>query len=145
MSSKWDRRFLDLAASIAQWSKDPSTKVGAVIVDEQLRIVSTGYNGFPQGVVDSPERYEDRDTKYRMVLHGEVNAILFAKRDLAGCTLYVHPFMPCARCTAIVIQAGIKRVVFPPASEAILSRWADDLELSKMMFAEAGVEMVELQ
>ena len=128
--SKWDRRFLDLAAGMATWSKDMSTQVGAIIVDRDQRIVSSGYNGFPRGVVDSIERYQDRDTKYRMVVHAEINAILFAKRDLTGCTIYVHPFMPCARCAAMVIQTGIKRVVYPPASEDILSRWADDLRLS---------------
>ena len=85
--SKWDRRFLDLAAGMATWSKDMSTQVGAIIVDRDQRIVSSGYNGFPRGVVDSIERYQDRDTKYRMVVHAEINAILFATRDLTGGTI----------------------------------------------------------
>ena len=105
----WHKRFLTLAEHIAGWSKDPSTKVGAVIVDQQRRIVSTGYNGFPQGVVDNPQL--PRERKLMRTLHAEANAILFAKRDLSGCTIYVTHH-PCAHCAAMIIQAGIKRVVY---------------------------------
>lgn len=136
---KWDRRFLELARHVAAWSKDPSTKTGAAIVDDRRRVVSLGYNGFPRGVSDDPARYADRSQKYPMVVHCERNAILFAERTLRGCTLYTWPFMSCAPCAGLVIQAGITRCVAPPTPPELLERWAADLELSRRMFAEAGV------
>ncbi len=139
---KWDLRFLDLARFLAAWSKDPSTGAGACIVDADRRLVSMGYNGFAQGVKDDPERYADRETKYRMVLHAELNAILFARRDLAGCTLYTWPFQPCALCAAAVIQSGITLCVAPPMPAQLVDRWAADCSLARQMFAEVGVLLV---
>jgi dCMP deaminase len=138
---KWDRRFLSLAEFIAKWSLDPSTKTGAVIVDPHRRVVSTGYNGFARGVGDHYERYADRDTKYKCVVHCEVNAVLFAHRSLEGCTLYTYPFSSCSRCAAVVIQSGIKRCVAPPLPPELAERWADDLEWAALQFREAGVEL----
>ena len=135
----WHRRFLDLAQHISSWSKDPSTQVGAVIVDDQRRIISTGYNGFPRGVTDLAERYEDRDTKYEMIVHGEVNAILFATQSLQNATLYTWPFMPCSRCAGIVIQSGIRTVVAPYCENP---RWTNSFDLTRRMLAEAGVELI---
>lgn len=137
-NSKWDKRFLELAEHIAQWSKDPSTKVGAVIVDDQRRIISTGYNGFARGVRDIDERLTNRDQKLDMIVHGEINAIVFAREPLCGTTLYTWPFMPCSRCAAIVIQAGIKTVCAPYCDTV---RWQKSFELTKEMFAEASVEL----
>jgi len=140
MSKKWDTRFLGLAAHVSSWSKDPSSQVGAVITDGN-RIISLGYNGFAAGVVDSPERLENRDCKLNLTIHAEENAMIFAKRDLRGCTVYVtHP--PCPRCASKLIQDEIKRIVFISPSEDFLSRWAKDLELSCEMYAEAKVEYV---
>lgn len=141
MINDWDRRFLGLAQHVAAWSKDPSTKVGAVITRGR-RIVSLGYNGFPAGVEDHKERYDDRETKYKMIVHAERNAIIFAQQDLTGCTLYTTPFMPCSACTGFVIQAGIKRVVAPRLPDELRGRWSEDMEVSKTMFHEAGVELV---
>lgn len=107
---KWDERFLALAATVAEWSRDPSKKVGAVIVDDKKRVVSVGYNGFPQGVSDD-ERLNDKETKNEITVHAEINAILFANRNLEGCTIYVWPIPPCVRCAGQILQAGIKRVV----------------------------------
>src|SRR5690242_18395881 len=101
---KWDRRFLDLAKFVAQWSKDPSTKTGAVITRGR-EVVSVGYNGFPRDVEDAPERYNDRELKYKLIVHCERNALLFAKQDLSGCTLYTYPFMSCTPCAGMVIQS----------------------------------------
>ena len=104
--SKWDRRMLGLVNLIATWSKDPSTGVGAVIVDSKNRIVSVGFNGFPRAVCDSDEALFDRDEKLRRTIHAEENALLFARGPVDGCTIYVtHP--PCARCAAKLIQAGV--------------------------------------
>lgn len=140
---KWDRRFLVLAKHIAEWSKDESTKVGAVIVDDKNRIISVGYNGFPRGVDDSVERYSNRPVKYQMIVHAEINAMIFANRSLAGCTLYTHPFGPCSRCACQVIQHGISRVVSPTLPHELHERWRADLDISAMMFREAQVDVVE--
>lgn len=138
VADKWDARFLNLAEFISQWSKDPSTKTGAVIVDKNRRIVSVGYNGFAKGVNDLSERLEDRNVKYKMIVHCELNAILFAKGSLEGCTLYTWPFMSCASCASTIIQVGIKKCVAPKSDNI---RWMNDFELSKKMFEESGVEL----
>jgi dCMP deaminase len=137
---KWDTRFLKSAEFVAQMSKDPSTKVGALIADGK-RIVSVGYNGFPMGVHDTEERLTDRDLKYKMVVHAEVNAILFAKRCVDGLTLYTWPFQPCSSCAGIVINSGIKTVVAPFSDNP---RWVENFAISQQMFREAGVELVLL-
>ncbi|MCU7844173.1 MAG: dCMP deaminase family protein [Candidatus Thiodiazotropha sp. (ex Monitilora ramsayi)] len=137
--TKWDTRFLGLAAHISAWSKDPSSQVGAVITDGN-RIVSLGYNGFAAGVEDKTERLDDRACKLNLTIHAEENAMIFAKRDLTGCTVYVtHP--PCPRCASKLIQEEVDRIVYIAPSEDFLSRWADDLELSTEMYREAGVEV----
>ncbi len=110
--SKWEMRFLELARHVAQWSKDPSTKVGAVIVDKNRRVVSMGFNGFARNTNDMPERYSDREEKHAWVLHAEENAIIQASEPLRGMTIYTSS-LPCTRCTARIIQAGILRVVGP--------------------------------
>lgn len=133
---KWDKRFLQMAELTASWSLDPSTKTGAVIVDPKRRIVSLGYNGLPQGIADTPERLNVRELKYKIIVHCERNAIIFANRDLSGCTLYTWPFMSCATCAAMVIQAGIIRVVAPASDNP---RWAEDFKLSTELFNEAGL------
>jgi len=88
---KWDMRFLEMAKQISGWSKDPSTKCGAVIVRPDRTICATGYNGFPQKLKDDEEFYSNRPMKYSRIIHCEMNAILFAKEDLTGCTLYTYP------------------------------------------------------
>lgn len=142
---RWDRYFQTMAQAVAAKSKDPSTQCGAVIADAKQRLVSVGYNGFARGVNDTPERYADRPTKLKLVIHAEANALLFAQRDLDGCTIYTWPFQPCATCAALVIQAGIARVVAPLPSAGILERWALDIDLAQQMFREAGVELVNLE
>lgn len=137
----WDTWFVNLARYISTASKDPSTQTGAVIVDNTRRIISTGYNGFPVGVDDHPERYANRELKYKMIVHCERNALLFAREALHGCTLYTWPFMSCSVCAAMVIQSGIKRCVAPEIPEHLRERWAEDMTLSSQMFAEAGVEV----
>lgn len=134
----WDLHFLCLAEQVSKASKDPSTRVGAVIADGK-RFVSSGYNGFAQGCDDDPAVYADRDQKYSRVVHGEVNAILFAGRRLDGCTLYTVPLAPCDRCAGIVIQSGIKRVVAPACPPDKYERWAKMFESAEQQFREAGV------
>src|SRR6056297_1129882 len=93
LMNKWDERFLDMAELVATWSKDPSTKIGAVCVEPQSkRILSMGYNGFPRGIADLDWRYEDKEVKYSLVVHAEANAIYNATSNgvsLEGSTIYV--------------------------------------------------------
>lgn len=138
---KWDSRFLDLARHVSTWSRDPSTKVGAVIVRPDRTVASLGFNGFPRGVDDAPERYADRETKLRFVCHAEPNAILTAHERLHGCSIYTVPFPPCCECAKLIVQAGIKRVVAPSTPPEIRARWADSLDAADVMFREAGVEV----
>jgi len=141
--TKWDKRFIDLAKLTASWSKDPSTKVGSCIADEDNRIISIGFNGFPRGVCDNPSRYKDRETKLMAILHAEENAIAFSgRRDLKGCTVYVWPFPPCSKCASIIIQSGVKRVVSCEPSLEQTERWGKSMGLAKSFFSEAGVELV---
>lgn len=135
---KWDKRFVELAKHIASWSKDPSTQTGAVIVDPKRRIVSVGFNGFAQGVEDLPERLNKRELKYKMMVHCERNAIMFARQSLEECTLYTWPFMSCGACAAMVIQTGIKKVVAPYSENP---RWQEEFALATVQFKEAGVEV----
>jgi dCMP deaminase len=138
MVADWDSRFLEMARLVSTWSKDPSTQVGAVITRGQF-VVSLGFNGHPKGVADTPDRLENREAKYRTIIHAEMNAILTAKQDLEGCTIYVWPFMPCSQCGSAVVQAGIKRVVAPKSDN---DRWAESFAFTTEIFHEAGVELV---
>lgn len=137
-TNKWPRRFLGLAHLVATWSKDISTGVGAVITDEENRIVSLGFNGFPRGVHDSDEHQHDREEKLRRTIHAEDNAILFARGRTERCTIYVtHP--PCARCAAKIIQSGIIRVVCRAPWQEFRDRWQQEISSAEAMFREAGV------
>lgn len=135
-TEKWDLRFLKLADEISTWSKDPSTKVGAVITDGNL-LVSVGYNGLPIGMKDD-ERINDREWKYKTIIHGEINAIHHANRSLEGCTLYTVPFMPCSVCASQIIQVGISRVVTRYNDNP---RWADSFALTQAHFEENNVQL----
>jgi dCMP deaminase len=128
---KWDRRFMELASQISSWSKDPNTKVGAVIVDEDRRVCGIGFNGFPAGVVDRPEVLRDSETKHACTIHAEVNAIHNSART-KGCTIYTT-LAPCAQCMAQIIQAGIVAVVYGDRHPKI------DYTHTQQMSAESGV------
>lgn len=134
-TTKWDKRFLELAKLVGSWSKDPSTQVGAVIVDENNRIVSVGYNGFPRRVEDN-DRLLDREEKYDIIVHAEVNALMFANKSVERCTLYTWPFQPCSRCAGLIIQSGIKRVVSVVQQD---ERWKKNFELARQLFDESGI------
>ncbi len=142
---KWDLRLLGLAEHVAQWSKDPSTQVGAVIADQKHRVLSLGFNGFARGVRDLAERLGDREIKYDMIIHAERNALLFANAPVDGASVYVWPLMPCAQCAATLIQAGIGEVVAPAADAERAARWAAQIDLARTMFTEGGVNVVELE
>ena len=140
--SKWDRRFLRIAEEVRLWSKDPGTKVGCVLVNER-RIISTGYNGFPQTISDDLERYIDREYKLSVTVHAEKNAILNAAKNgtkVEGSTLYVT-FPPCSQCASAVIQAGVAKVVCPDPATAP-ERWRSNFIAANNLFYEAGVKVL---
>lgn len=137
MTTDWDKRFIELAKHVATWSKDPSTKVGAVIVDPSHRVIGIGYNGFPR-FIDDNDRLNNRELKNEITVHAEVNAILNATNFVHGCEIYVtHP--PCVKCATVIIQSGIGAVISPKPSEDMLSRWKQSLELASELFKEAVV------
>jgi len=141
--SDWDSRFLSLAAQVAEWSKDPSTKCGAVVVRPDRTVASLGYNGFPRGVEDAPKLLNNREEKYKRVVHAEMNALLFCQEHVRrGYVLYTWPFLPCCRCAAHVIQKGIGRVVAPGGNGPLWDR--HDVTLSRALFAEASVAVEEV-
>lgn len=142
LMTKWDSRFLRLATHISEWSKDPSTQVGCVVVGPDREIRSTGFNGLPRGIEDNDERLNDREVKYPLICHAEENAIMHAARigmSLKGCTAYVT-WPPCTRCARSLIQAGISSVVYPEDT-AIPERWMADFNLSLNMLKEAGINV----
>ena len=135
------QHFLKQTLLIAEQSKDPSTKVGAVIVDRRGRVLSQGRNGFPIGVSD---RGIPRDRKLLRTLHAELNAILFATKDLEDCTIYVSA-PPCAACMAAIIQVGITRVICYEADSAFSARWQDSADEAKLLAEEAEVILIEVE
>jgi dCMP deaminase len=144
---KWDRRFLEMAKMVSSWSKDPSTKCGAVIVDNHRRVLSVGYNGFPIRTNDNIEIYNNREEKYRRIVHAEVNAIVLARQSLVGTTLYSYPkgYGPsCERCAVVIIQAGISRVVYfrSEGEDTFSSRWRESALLGLEMFRQANLQIV---
>lgn len=137
--TNWDIRFLDLAFHIAQWSKDPSTKVGAVIANDQHQVLSLGYNGFPRGVKDLKSRYEDRPTKLLFVAHAERNALDNAYTDVRGATLYTT-LCPCNECAKSIIQRGIRKVITTKPDK---EKWLlFNFETTLTMFRESDTEIV---
>ena len=140
---KWDDRFMTMAKLISSWSKDPSSQIGAVAVNDERRILATGYNGFPKGITDTEERLNNREKKYPLIVHAETNALmnaLYSGVSLKGATLYVHGLPICPDCTKLIIQAGITRVVIGKATPDTPVKWIDLWnEQSWPMFKESGV------
>jgi len=138
---KWDKRYLKLAQEVSTWSKDPSRRIGAVAVGHKGQVLSQGFNGFPRGINDSRDRLEDRETKYKFVVHAEMNVIYNACYNgvsLDGATLYVTGLPVCSNCSLGVVQVGIRRVVMP--DQEIPESWNDSWKLSRRVFYEAGVK-----
>lgn len=134
--------FVPFAQACADRSKDPSTKVGAIIIDSDYNIRATGYNGFPRGVADDPALYADRNAKYMRTVHAETNAISQAARtgvSVDGCSIILTALYPCPSCAGILIQAGIKTVLAPDVN--MPERWATPWVVSKNMFAQAGISV----
>ena len=138
---KWDYRFLSLSRTISDWSKDPSTKCGSVITRPDNTICSLGFNGFPSKI-DDDDRLLDRNIKYSLIIHAEMNAILSAKENLVGYTIYVWPQIPCSNCAKHIIQTGITRVVY--GDKLLPPNWEEDSKVTKEMFIESGVDFFSI-
>ena len=139
--ANWEKRYLDIAKDVASWSKDPSKKIGAVIVGNKGQIISQGYNGFPRGIEDYKSRYENRETKYKYVVHAESNAIYNAIHNGAstdGATIYVTGLPVCHECAKAIIQVGIRLVVMDTRPDE--TTWQESGNLSVELLTEAGVE-----
>jgi dCMP deaminase len=141
----WDHYFMEIARTVALRSKDPATRVGAVIVEPVTHAVkATGYNGMPAGMIETPELWE-RPTKYKFICHAEANAIHFAARNgapVSGCTLYVTGLFPCSNCAKAIVQSGIKRVVVP--RDHLNERWLEEIAIAKRILIETGVAWDEV-
>ena len=139
--NKWDQRFIRVAREVSSWSKDPSKQIGAVIVKDK-RILATGYNGFPKGIDDSEDKYNNRELKYELVVHAEMNAIFnasFHGVSLKDTTMYVWGLPVCNECAKGIIQVGINRIVM--ATSDVPEKWSESFEKSRNMFSEANVEI----
>ncbi len=136
----WDEFFILMANLTAKKSKDPNTKVGACIVDDNNIIVGLGYNGFPRNCDDEklPQNREGcvMDVKYTYVVHAEANAILNSNKPVRGCRIYVDLF-PCNECAKIIIQSGIKEVIY----ESDKYKDVDIFKASRKMLKMAGVKL----
>lgn len=140
-------KFLPDARAAQGRSKDRSTKVGAVALDDALVIKGSGYNGFPRGVNDDREERHERPAKYRWTVHAEMNVIAQAARQvLEGTTLVLTSLHPCATCAGMLIQAGVKRVLAPeikhPGTGEARFDWTEDEKIAFEMLSEAGVEVL---
>lgn len=141
---KWKTRILELATLVASWSKDTSTKVGAVIMTNNGRPISFGYNGFPQGVDDTIAERSVRPLKYKWTAHAEKNAIdLASKSDLSDCIMFVT-FSPCSVCAQSIIQKEIKTIVVDSrfTAEKMPEHWQEDMKIAVEMLTEAGVQIL---
>lgn len=148
MENKWNRRFFNIANEVSKWSKDPSTKIGAVIVGEKGQIVSQGYNGFPRGIEDTYERYHNRQEKYKFCIHAEANAIFNAihnNSDTNGCSMYVVGLPVCHECAKAIIQCGLNNVFVSMISSEPNPRWKESCDLAALMFDESQVNYFKIQ
>ena len=139
LSNKRDMRVLELAKRISTWSKDPSRQIGAIAVKNR-NVIAQGYNGFPRGI-DDDERYNNREVKYKYVVHAEMNCISNASFNgvsLVDSDFYVHGLPVCSDCAKGIIQVGVANVFMP--SQEIPDHWVESWDLTRSMFDEAGVK-----
>jgi dCMP deaminase len=144
LSNKWNERYMAMAKEVAQWSKDPNTKVGAVAVGDKGQILSQGYNGFPRGINDSDDRLNDRETKYKFVVHAEMNVIYnatYSGVSLDGSKLYVYGLPVCSECAKGIIQVGIKEVYVAQECIDLRPQWFISFQQTMDMFNEAKIKV----
>jgi len=142
MEDKWIDRYFGIAKAVADWSKDPSTQVGAIAVGEYGQILSQGYNGFPRGFPDKAEYLADREKKYKYIVHAEMNCIYHATLhgiSLKGASMYVYGLHICHECAKGIIQSGIKEVYSMDVSKNNV-KWLDSFKNTKYLFESTGVK-----
>lgn len=139
-----DAYYMELARTAARRSRDPTTRVGAVVVKDDS-VLGTGYNGFPPGIPDEPELLNDRRTKLTYTIHAEINAMARAggRPACRGATIYVSALWPCTNCALVLLAHGIVRVVYEQPTAERAARWADDLTAVRILLKTADVELVE--
>ena len=140
----WGDRYTCLAKEISTWSKDPSTQVGAVVIGNNGEVLSQGYNGFPRGIKDTAARLKDRERKYNLVVHAEMNAIYNAGLNgvsLKGSTLYVYGLPVCNECAKGIIQVGIDKVIATRPAD-YNEKWDESIKDAKALFKEAEVDYI---
>jgi dCMP deaminase len=142
--NKWNERYMAIAKDVASWSKDPNTKVGAVAVGDKGQILSQGYNGFPRGILDCEGRLNDRETKYKFVVHAEMNVIYnatYSGVSLNESRLYVYGLPVCNECCKGIIQVGVKEVYVAQECIDLRPHWFESWQQSLDMFNEAGIKV----
>ena len=139
--TKWHKRYAELAKQVSTWSKDPSRKIGAVAVGSKGQILAQGYNGLPRGINDSEERLNNRETKYKYVVHAEMNVIYNASHSgvsLDGAELYVYGLPVCSECAKGIIQVGFKKIFI--CADEVPDQWMESFAQTVRMLDEAGIE-----
>jgi len=147
LSNKWDKRYIGLAKEIAKWSKDPSKQIGAVAIGDKGQVLAQGYNGFPRGIEDTQERYDNREEKYKYVVHAEMNCIYNATYNgvsLEGATIYISGLPVCSECAKGLIQVGIKRVVYHTGLDIVPAKWKESNDQTIELFSEADISYERL-
>ena len=143
MTNKWHKRFFEIAKCVSTWSKDPSTQIGAVIVDNNRRILSTGYNGFPRNIDDKSELYLNREIKYQYILHAEINALfnaLYNGVSVKNSIMYVWGLPMCSECAKGIIQSGILEVYWSiDDKKQIPEKWIESFKLTEKLFNKASI------
>jgi len=143
LSSKWDKRYMELAKAVSTWSKDPSKKIGAIAIGSKGQVLAQGFNGFPRGIDDSDDRLNDREIKYKYVVHAEMNLIYnatFNGISLDGSSVYIYGLPLCSECAKGLIQVGVKRIVMNKDSlESADDKWIESFELTMQLLNESGI------
>lgn len=141
LRSDWNKRYLSLAKEVSTWSKDPSRKIGAVAVGAKGQVLAQGYNGFPRNIRHSSDRLNNRETKYKFVVHAEMNLIYNATYNgvsLDGSTVYVTGLPVCSECAKGLIQVGVQQVIMPTQVDTP-DAWTESFKFTQELFSEAGV------
>ena len=144
LTSNWNQRYMQMAKEISLWSKDPNTKIGAVAVGSKGQILSQGYNGFPRGIRGNPDRLNDRETKYKFVVHAEMSVLYKATQSgvsLDGAKLFVQGLTVGNECCKGIIQVGIKEVYVAQECIDLRPHWFESWMQSLDMFNEVGIKV----
>tara|TARA_Y100001937_G_scaffold27190_1_gene39024 strand:- start:21137 stop:21598 length:462 start_codon:yes stop_codon:yes gene_type:complete len=142
ISNTWKSRYLDLAERISHWSKDPSTKVGCIVIGKDGQVLSQGFNGFPRKFSDDLELYVMRETKYRFIVHAEMNAIYHATLNgisLKNSVFFIHGLHVCHECAKALVQVGAKGVVMRQTKETS-TKWAESFHYAQEILTQGGIE-----